>query len=111
MAFEATGIVHKVLPTEQVTEKFKKRVLVLTIGADTDYPQTVPFEFTQDNTAKLDDVRTGQIAMIKFDLRGREWTPRGGGEPKYFGSLQAWYVRVEGDGAPAAAPADDEVPF
>ena len=109
MAYEATGTVYKVLPTETFDSGFRKRVLVLATDEDGDYPQFVPFEFTQDNTSKLDGVSVGQTATVKFDLRGREWTSKEG-VTKFFGSLQAWHVKAEGD-APVGGAPDDEVPF
>jgi len=110
---KATGRIHLVKDTQQITDTFCKRELILEMGADTKYPQLVPFEFTGDRCDDLDNVAVGNDAEIEFALNGREWTsPQG--EVRHFGSLRAWAIhteRAEGSAPAGGVVTDDEVPF
>lgn len=97
--------------TEQVSDKFRKREVVLTDGAD-QYPQYIPFTFVQDKCSLADGLMEGQEVEFSFSLKGREWTsPQG--QVKYFSTIEAFNVT----GAPAPAPMpqvaeeEDELPF
>ena len=99
---EVAGVVHFIGEEETFgANGFRKRVLVLQREADTQYPQYVPFEFTQNNCDKLDGLQVGSIATVSYNLRGREHNG------KYYSSLQGWKIDVaEMTGAPAPiAPA------
>ena len=86
---EVTGNIKKIGGTEQVTEKFKKRNLVVTTAEQ--YPQDILIEFIQDKTTLLDALRIGENVTVAINLRGREWTsPKG--EVKYFNSLHGWRI-------------------
>ena len=84
---EFKGKVVHVGEAEQVTDSFKKRILVVS-DEHPDYPQTVPFEFTQNNVDKLDSVAIGDNVIVSFNLRGREW------QGKYFANIQGWKLEV-----------------
>jgi hypothetical protein len=117
--FKLTGVVKVISPTVQVSEKFKKRDLVITDTSST-YPQDILFQLTQDKVDILDAFMEGQTLEVSFNLRGREWTsPQG--EVKYFNTLEAWRIELP-TGAQAAKPApkaaplveaegDDDLPF
>jgi len=112
--FKMTGVVEKILDTEHVNEKFKKRTFVLNDQADK-YPQKISFQTVQDKVSMLDSIMEGQEVEVSFNLRGREWTsPQG--EVKYFNTLEAW--RIEGSTSTQAAPQpvttqekDGDLPF
>ena len=91
--FKKEGVVFFVGNTEQATQTFKKRVIVLETESDSNYPQKIAFEFTQDAVTKLDGVKVGQLATIHFNLRGRDWT-NDKGETKYFNTIQGWRIEV-----------------
>lgn len=84
---QITGTIKHVFDTEQISDKFKKRTVVLTTK-DGEYEQHIPVEFVQDNTDKLNDVGEGQEATIHINLRGREWNG------KYFVNVQGWKIEV-----------------
>ena len=84
--------------TEQVTEKFRKRLIVVSDEHE-EYPQTVPFTFVQDNVSKLDNVKEGDQVEVTYELRGREW------KGKYFADIQGWKIEVLSKGSSAAKPA------
>lgn len=107
--FKFKGIVHNVGATNQVSDKFRKREVVLTDGA-TEYPQYIPFTFVQDKCSLVDQLIEGQEVEFSFSLKGREWkSPQG--EVKFFCTIEAF--NVAGAPAPAvSAPAEDEdLPF
>ena len=125
MGYEMTGPVVHVGETEQVSEKFRKRLLVVELEDDK-YPQTIAFDVVQDKCDDLDAINVGDRLTVHFDLRGRAW------KDKFFSNLQAWKWEVlDADkaaidniertvaaaqaataGVPLATPAeDDEVPF
>jgi len=112
MAYEATGTIHFIGDTKQVSERFSKRAFVLTIGAETKYPQLVEFELGKDRCALLDGMNIGDTVRVEFDLRGREWT-KSGGDTRYFVSLNAWKLTrtAEAKAAPQSAGGSDDLPF
>ena len=86
------GVIIKRLPTQQITETFKKRDFILETN-DEKYPQKIKFELTQDKTDLLDDVTKPTPAAIYFNIRGREYT-NDKNEVKYFVSLNAWKIET-----------------
>lgn len=111
--FKFKGIVHNVGATNQVSDKFRKREVVLTDGAS-EYPQYIPFTFVQDKCSLADSLIEGQEVEFSFSLKGREWTsPQG--DVKFFCTIEAF--NVSGATAPAPAPSsmpqveDEDLPF
>lgn len=93
------GKIIEIYDTIQVSEKFKKREFVVEYAENTQYPEYVKFELTQDKCDVLNSYKIGQEVEVHFNLRGRRWTdPKG--ETKYFNSLQAWKVQNAGNKAP-----------
>lgn len=89
MGMEATGRLHAIYETKQVSERFTKREFVLELVDNPKYPQTVLFQLTGDRVSQLDGLNVGDQIRIEFNLRGREWrSPQG--ETKYFNSLEVW---------------------
>jgi hypothetical protein len=88
--FKLKGVVKVVNPTQQVSEKFAKRIFVITDNSSM-YPQDIEFQLTQDKCPLLDGIAVSQEIEVNFNLRGREWTnPQG--EVKYFNTLEAWRI-------------------
>jgi Domain of unknown function (DUF3127) len=98
---DITGIIKVKGEEQQVSEKFKKRDLILTDNSS-QYPQHISFQLTQDKCSLIDAYKVGDEVKVYFNLRGREWTsPQG--EVKYFNTLEAW--RLEGGAKAGSAPA------
>lgn len=89
---EIKGNVKRIFDTIVVSEKFKKRELVLTTLEDK-YPQDISIQFNQDNTYLLDEFSIGDNVVIKFNLKGREWTNQQG-EVKYFNTIEGWAIQI-----------------
>lgn len=119
---ELTGSIKVLGDTFVVTDKFKKRDIVITDNSNDQYPQHVTFQFTQDKCDMLDKYKVGDHVTVKFNLQGREWTSPSG-DVKYFNTLQGWFItKAEGvSNQPQAAAASqsgvrgvgpvDDLPF
>lgn len=89
---EVKGKIKFIGSTQQVSDKFSKRKIV--VSTDEQYPQHISIEFNQDKCAILDKYRVGENVEVGINLRGREWTdPQG--LIKYFNSIQGWNIKKE----------------
>ncbi|MBK9758515.1 MAG: DUF3127 domain-containing protein [Flavobacteriales bacterium] len=124
-----SGSIKMVGKTQQVSDKFSKRELVITEQAG-QYPQLIPIEFKQEKTGLLDGFNPGEEVSVTCFVNGREWTGKDG-VTKYFLSLAG--NRIERAGAastssnsgdghrsapppsmadmPAASSDEDDLPF
>lgn len=105
MGIEATGKLHTIFETKQVSERFSKREFVVELADNPKYPQTVLFQLTGDRCAQLDGMAVGDQVRIEFSLRGREWRSPSG-EVKYFNSLDVWKVEPARAGRGAGSRRD-----
>ena len=110
MGFHITGRLHRKFAAEQKTERFRKRDFVIELAENPRYPQFVQFQLTGDRCESLDEFQEGDELRIEFSLRGREWTPREGGEPRYFNSLDVWTLERAADGPREEEPPPPEEP-
>jgi len=93
MGIEATGKLHTIFETKQVSERFSKREFVVEMSDNPKYPQVVLFQLTGDRCTQLDGLNVGDQVTIDFSLRGREWKSPSG-EVKYFNSLDVWKIEA-----------------
>lgn len=91
---DLTGIIKLIRETQQVSEKFKKREVVITDNSS-QYPQHIQFQLPQDKVALIDAYKVGDEIKAHFNLRGKEYTKDD--KTSYFNSLEIW--RIEGVGA------------
>lgn len=105
---EIQGKIKLINKTQQITDSFKKRELVIT--TEEQYPQHILVEFVQDKTTILDSFQVGQNVKVSINLRGREWiSPQG--ETKFFNTIQGWRIEViQDDNANAQAPPPPPMP-
>lgn len=97
---ELTGTVKLVMKEEVVSDRFKKRGLVLTTQEQ--YPQDIMIEFVQDKTDLLNGFNEGESVTISINIRGREWkSPQG--ETKYFTSIQGWRIQRQEAASPGVS--------
>lgn len=84
--------VLKVYDVKVISPKFKIQEFVLEI--DGKFPQPVKFQLTNERVDEF-SIREGEyLTNVKFNLRGREWSPDGG-EVKYFNSLDVWSAEID----------------
>jgi len=101
---EIKGKVHEVGATQQVSETFKKRDLIVEYAENPTYPEYIRFEALQDKAALLDSFKAGDEVEVFFNLRGRPWTDKTG-KTSYFNSLVIWRIN-----AIASTPAGASTP-
>ena len=95
-----TGNIKVVGMTQDVSDKFRKRELVVTEPSG-QRPQHIPVEFTQDRCGLLDGFNPGDEVTVSCYVNGREWTGRDG-VTKYFLSLSGNRIERSGQAAPAS---------
>lgn len=105
VSFEITGKLHKKYETESKSPSFQAREFVIITDEDTNYPQFVKFQLTQDRCGQLDTHKEGQQVKVHFDLRGREW------QGKYFTNLNAWRLEAVADQSGFAPDPEPPVHF
>lgn len=101
---EIKGKVHEVGATQQVSETFKKRDLIVEYAENPSYPEYIRFEALQDKSSLLDSLKVGDEVEVFFNLRGRAWTDKTG-KTSYFNSLVVWRINTLTGNAAAPAPA------
>lgn len=90
---QVTGRIKMIGQTQEVSQSFRKRELVVT--TDEQYAQHILIEFHQDKCDVLNSYQVGQQVTVDLNLRGREWVnPQG--ETKYFNTIQGWRITVAG---------------
>ncbi|TDS14772.1 DUF3127 domain-containing protein [Sphingobacterium paludis] len=88
---EIKGRVHEVHPTQQITESFKKRDLIVAYAENPQFVEYISFQATQDRVSIFDNLKIGDEVEVSFNLRGRPWTNKDG-VTTFFNSLVAWRV-------------------
>jgi hypothetical protein len=89
------GTIKRIEPIVEVSDKFKKRELHLSV-MDGQYEQIINIEFHQDNCAKLDNFGAGQEVEVDFNIRGREWQKDDKSPIRVFNTLAGWKIEAVG---------------
>lgn len=91
MSNKFEGKIIAITETTQVSDKFKKREIVLEDNGT--YPQTICFQLAQEKCDLANPLIVGQMATVHYNLRGKSWTnPQG--EIKYFNTLDVWKIEA-----------------
>lgn len=90
---EVKGQVYKVGETQQVTDKFRKREVILVTEPMGQYPQHIKVQFSQDKCALADTLQAGHDVTFQCNLRGKLYTDKNGAE-NCITNLEVW--KVEG---------------
>ena len=105
--YKVKGLIKVIGETVQVTEKFSKREVVITVE-DGKFPQYISLQATGERIYILDSCKVGDEVEASFNLRGREW------QDKHFNSLELWKIEVLTAAAVATHVPDqpgDDLPF
>lgn len=78
---------------EQITEKFKKRRLIVEHYKNVNYPQMSEFTLTQNNTSLVEGLNMGDEVKIFFELKGKDFIDKSG-IARVFNSLEVWRIEV-----------------
>ena len=115
---EIKGQIYKVGTTQQVTDKFKKREVILITEQTSQYPQHIKVQFSQDKCDLADSLQSGQDVTFQCNLRGKLYTDKQGNENAIM-NLEVWKVEAllpaVGNSAPAVngqtTDVADDLPF
>lgn len=112
---QITGTVHEIGNTQVVSDKFKKRDLIIEYAENPTYPEYVKMEFHQDKCEKADELRKGDNITVDFNLKGKPYTNKEG-VTSYFNSLVVWKFSINQTSAGSTpeytTPDDDQdLPF
>lgn len=91
--FQITGHLKVKFPEQQVSEKFRKRDIVVTDNSS-QYPQHISFQLTQDKCTLIDGYNPGDEIRVYFNLRGREWNDPKTNQLRYFNTIEAWKIEM-----------------
>lgn len=89
---EVKGLIKFIGQTENVTDSFKKRDVVIT--TEEQYPQHILVQFVQDKCDALNGYQIGQQVTVGINLRGKEYQDKNTGQIRYFNTIQGW--KIEG---------------
>lgn len=108
------GLVKEIGATQNVSDTFSKRDLIIEYAENPTYPEYIKFDTLQDKTALLDELRVGDEVEVHFNLRGRPWTNKEG-VTSYFNGLVVWKIDISrpvaGDTPKSVEPVYDDLPF
>lgn len=95
MTIEIKGTVKEMFSTEEVSPKFAKKVIAVTIDEESNYPQNVAIEAhdTEKNKkiALLDSINVGDKVTIRANLNGKLYEKEG--QPnRYFNTLTIYTI-------------------
>ncbi|MFY7971027.1 MAG: DUF3127 domain-containing protein [Flavobacteriales bacterium] len=93
---ELAGKIKVIFEEKTFPSGFNKREFVIT--TEEQYPNDICFELLKDKTAIVNNFKSGDRVMVRFDIRGREW------QGKYFNSLVAWKIDAAGNGPQESVP-------
>ena len=75
------------------TNNFKVVKWVVVDDSNTEYPQTLELQSTQENADKLLQYnKVGERVDVSYNLRGREWTNPETKKVSVFNTIEAWKV-------------------
>lgn len=104
MSNTITGTIKAIGQTTQVSDKFRKREIIITDNTNPQYPQHINCQVSQDKCEMLDQYSVGDNVTASYNLRGREWTsPQG--EVKYFNTIELW--KIVGSASTAQTPQEE----
>ena len=124
MAYELTGKMLEIFPTQEVSASFKKREFVVEKSESTGdrvFTDTIKFQLIQDRCSLLDAYQLGDEVKVTFNIKGSKWEKEG--RTSYFVNLDVWRMeKVSGTTnqpvanntyvEPAPLPeAEDDLPF
>lgn len=103
MSYTIAATVRRVGPIVDVTERMRKRELIVETFDNPKYPQVHSFEATGDRCSVLDGIAAGDVVEIEFSLRGREWS-KAAGDVRVFNTLSIYSVKTKERAARHSAP-------
>lgn len=91
MAYDLKGKIHEIGATENVTDSFKKRAVIIEYAENPNYPEYISIEAIQDKCSVLDNYKPGDEVEVFFNLKGRPHTNKQGVK-NYYNQIQLWKI-------------------
>jgi len=85
-----TGTLIEVFEEQQISDKFRKREIVIEFAENPQYPEILKFQLVNDKCDIINDYKIGDVLDVHYNLRGNKWEKDG--KTSYFVNLQAWKV-------------------
>jgi len=89
-----TGVIKKVMPTEQKGNGFNKRVFWLDDESDK-YPNTFQLELWKNDVELIDSYQIGEEITCYVDIKGQLWKNKDGNE-FVMNTLKCWNIEKDG---------------
>lgn len=107
-AIKLTAPIHKIGETQQISDKFKKRDLILYVENTNkpEYSDYIKLEAMQDKCETLDSLKPGDVIEATFFLSGRKVEKDG--KELYFTSLKLHEFAVQTQGSNSTPPPVNE---
>ena len=112
MSYELEGKIIEITPTQQVSDRFKKREFVVEKEENNGgqvYIDTIKFQAVQNKCELLDSIQLGDAVKVTFNIKGNKWEKDG--KISYFNNLDAWRIEKGGntsfDGTDEMPPATE----
>jgi hypothetical protein len=99
------GTVKRVEDLVKVSERFQKRVIVVTIDEDTEYPQDVAVEFVNDKTGLIGKYSAGDKVTVDVNIRGKDFEKDD--KISNFTKMNGWRIKGFAAGGNDPAPQGD----
>lgn len=125
MAYELTGKLLEIFPTQEVSASFKKREFVVEkseTSNDRVFTDYIKFQLIQDRCSLLENYSVGDEVKVTFNIKGSKWEKEG--RVNYFTNLDVWRMEKVSQGnnqstttnnsypEPAPLPeVEDDLPF
>ena len=93
--YKKQGTIIAIGATKQVSVNFRNRTFA--VKDDSNYPQSIQFELTQDRVDLIQPFQIGDKVEVNFVVNGREWIDPKIGEVRYFNSLVALSLSKVGE--------------
>ena len=95
MSLETTGTIVHIGDIQNISDKFRKRDLVISKSENASngqtYTEEIIFQITQQSCGIVDKVSVGDEVTVSFNLKGKKW------KDTWYNNLDAWKVeQVEG---------------
>lgn len=94
MLVKLNGIIEELGQTVQITDKLRKRDIVLKTGTG-QYPDYLKCEAINERIGPTEALRVGDYATLNVAIGGRKVTKKETGENLYFTSLKVLAVETE----------------
>lgn len=95
MSYKLSGTVKLIGDITIVSEKFKKREIVITDDQNSLYPQHIAFQVSNHKCDLFENISPGDQVEVSFNIRGREWANPTTGEVKHFNTIEIWSASLK----------------